>query len=31
MPLLTELGFLWGGCYNDAAPTALKQNRLQTA
>jgi len=25
MSLLTELGFLWGGCYNDAAPTALKQ------
>jgi hypothetical protein len=32
MPLLTELGnFPWGGCYKDAAPTALKQNRCAFA
>jgi len=32
MPLLTELGiFLRGGGYNDAAPTALKQNRCNHA
>jgi len=32
MPLLTELGnILWDGFYNDAAPTALKQNRFALA